>query len=132
MEFCCKTLNEVIKVISNELRGNSSQIMKTFCYCICCELFAEILESVHFLHESNIIHRDLKPANILITDGINERFVKLADFGPSVTFVFIDQSHTQGSGTMKYMTPEVRRTRKHNTKADIYSLGVIILLENEN
>jgi serine/threonine protein kinase len=62
----------------------------------------------------------------LITHGINGRFVKLGDFGLSVTHEFNDQSHTQCSGTMKYMAPEVMRTRKYNTKVDIYSLGVII------
>jgi serine/threonine protein kinase len=86
----------------------------------------EIVECVHYLHVKNIIHRDLKPANILITDGINGRFVKLGDFGLSVIHEFNDQSHTLGSGTMKYMAPEVIKSSKYDTKADIYSLGVII------
>ncbi len=53
-------------------------------YYICCELLTEITECAHYLHGRNVIHRDLKPANILITDGINGRFVKLRDFGLSV------------------------------------------------
>jgi serine/threonine protein kinase len=61
----------------------------------------------------------------LITDGINGRFVKLGDFGLSVTHQF-NESHTQCSGTLKYMAPEVIKSRKYDTKADIYSLGVII------
>jgi serine/threonine protein kinase len=62
----------------------------------------------------------------LVSDGINGRFVKLADFGLSVIHEFNDQSHTRGSGTFNYMAPEVMRTRKYDTKADIYRLGVII------
>jgi serine/threonine protein kinase len=73
----------------------------------------------------NIIHRDLKPANILITDGINGRFVKLADFGISVIHQYIDETHTQFSGTLQYMAPEVIKSRKYDTKADIYSIGII-------
>ncbi len=126
MEFCCKTLKKVIEDLLNEFRENAQQMMKTLCYFICCELLTEIIECVHFLHVRNIIHRDLKPANILITDGINGRFIKLGDFGLSVNHEFNDQSHTQGSGTIKYMASEVMRTRKYDRKADIYSLGVII------
>jgi serine/threonine-protein kinase len=97
MEFCCQTLNEIIKLLTNKM-------IKTLCYYICCELFIEIMECVNYLHGRNAIHRDLKPANILITDGINGRFIKLADFGLSVIHEFFDQSHTQCSGTLKYIT----------------------------
>ncbi len=105
---------------------NGSQNMKALSYYICCELFTETIECVHYLQGRNVIHRDLKPANILITNGINERFVKLADFGLSVNHEFIDQSHTQCSGTIKYMAPEVLISRKYDTKADIFSLGRIV------
>jgi serine/threonine protein kinase len=100
--------------------------MKTLCYYICCELLTEIIESVRYLHVRNVIHRNLKAANILITDGINGRFVKLADFGLSVNHEFNDQSHTQDTGTLKYIAPEVGNSRKYNMKADIYSLGIIV------
>jgi serine/threonine protein kinase len=126
MEFCCKTLKEVIEYLLTELRENGQQIIKSLCYFIRCELLTEIIECVHFLHVKNIIHRDLKPANILITDGINGRFVKLVDFGVSVNHEFDDQSHTEASGTWKYMAPEVKISRKYDTKAVIFSLGKIV------
>jgi hypothetical protein len=126
MEFCCKTLKEVIEYLLNELRENAQQMTKTLCYFICCEFLTEIIECVHFLHIRNIIHGDLKPANILITDGVNGRFVKLGDFGLSVIHEFNEQTHTQYSGTLKYMAPEVFASRKYNSKADIYSLGKIL------
>jgi serine/threonine protein kinase len=126
MEFCFQTLAEVMKYLSELFLENGSKIRQYFCYFISCELLTEILECVNFLHERNVIHRDLKPANILITDGINGRFVKLADFGLSVIHEFIDQSHTQFRGTPKYMSPEVFASRDYNLKADIYSLGKIV------
>jgi alpha-tubulin suppressor-like RCC1 family protein len=126
MEFCCQSLNDLIKQLSLELRINAQQYFLHLCYYICCELLTEIIECVHYLHERNVIHRDLKPANVLITDGINGRFVKLGDFGLSVNHEFNDQSHTQCRGTPKYMAPEVFISRKYDLKADIYSLGKIV------
>jgi serine/threonine protein kinase len=131
MEFCCQTLKEVMKTLSQLFLENDSKISKTsktWSYFISCELLIEIIECVDYLHKQNppIIHRDLKPANILVSNGINGKFVKLADFGLSVIHEPIDQSHTQGVGTDKYKAIEVIRSRKYNTKADIYSLGVIV------
>jgi hypothetical protein len=128
MEFCCQTLKEVIEYLLNELRENAQQMNKSLCYFICCELLTEIIECVDYLHKQNppIIHRDLKPANILITDGINGRFIKLGDFGLSVIHEFKEQTHTQYSGTLTYMAPEVITSRKYDSKADIYSLGKIV------
>jgi serine/threonine protein kinase len=57
------------------------------------------------------------------TDG---RFVKLADFGLAKLQESEDQSNTRGVGTNKYMAPEVYTSRKYGTKADVFSLGVII------
>ncbi len=64
MEFCCQTLNKVMKQLSNKMKENDLEMMKTLCYFIYCELLSEIIECVHYLHGNNIIHRDLKPANI--------------------------------------------------------------------
>jgi serine/threonine protein kinase len=47
-------------------------------------------------------------------------------FGLSVIHEFIDQSHTQDTGTLKYIAPEVRISQKYNMKADIYSFGKIV------
>ncbi len=126
MEFCSQTLTEVMKYLSKLFLENDAKIKKSLSYFISCELLTEIIECIHYLHQRNVIHRDLKPANILVSDGINGRFVKLADFGLSVIHEFIDQSHTQESGTIKYMAPEVIKSRKYDTKADIYSLGIIV------
>jgi serine/threonine protein kinase len=39
---------------------------------------------------------------------------------------FDGQSHTKYKGTIRYAAPEVMGSRKYDTKADIYSLRVII------
>ncbi len=53
-----------MKQLSNKMKENDLEMMKTLCYFIYCELLSEIIEFVHYLHGNNIIHRDLKPANI--------------------------------------------------------------------
>jgi serine/threonine protein kinase len=125
MEFCSRTLRETIQLLNKELDQKMNQALTRIGYFISCELLIEILESVNILHKINIIHRDLKPTNILISEGTNGKFVKIADFGLA-TIHNKNESHTQGSGTFKYMAPEVLRKRNYDTKADIYSLGVII------
>jgi serine/threonine protein kinase len=124
-------LNDIEKSYGTiEIRAKNRKIvmLPKIAYVITCELFKEILGSVNYLHNHKppVIHRDLKPANILITDESSGRFVKLGDFGLAVNHEFEDQSHTEGTSTLKYIAPEVFKSRKYGTKADIYSLGVIL------
>ncbi len=84
-------------------------------YYISSQLFKEILEGVHYLHKRKVIDRDLKPNNVLI-----------ADFGLATIHEFSGQSHTKYKGTIRYAAPEVMSSTKYDTKADIYSLGVIL------
>jgi serine/threonine protein kinase len=61
----------------------------------------------------------------LLIETINGYKVKLTDFGLSTYHEFIDQSHSKYTGDRRYRAPEIDG-RKYNTKADIYSLGVIM------
>jgi serine/threonine protein kinase len=124
MEYLPNTLTKILKQLKVEL-NNSKLKLSTF-YYIASVFLVELLECVDHLHNWNkpIIHRDLKPDNILITDGIDGRFIKLADFGLSTLHEFSEQPHSQ-VGTINYIAPEVP-SQNYNTKADIYSLGAII------
>jgi serine/threonine protein kinase len=77
-------------------------------------------------HEAGIVHRDLKPANIMIRE--HDGAVKVLDFG------IAKDLHSQSGitrigtfvGTPAYCAPEQIRGRELDTRADIYSLGVIL------
>ncbi len=107
---------------------NSSQTITRIGYYISSELLIEILESVDYLHKQNppIIDRDLMPSNIQIDFGINGRFVKLSDFGFAKFHEIEGQPHTRDIGSIKYRVIGIKEEKKYNTKADVYSLSVII------
>jgi serine/threonine protein kinase len=127
MELCFNTLEGIVEQKLNDFKRKRFELMNEIEYFISSELFIEILEAVNYLHslKPQIIHRDLKPTNILITEGLNGRYVKIADFCLSTIHKFDEQTRTQDLGTPKYVAPEVARGRTYDTKADIYSLGVI-------
>lgn len=110
--------------ISNKTRSKtlSSSVSKYSRYQICTQL----INVIKFLHSCNpaIIYRDLKPENIMI-DRFNN--VKLTDFG---LCRYMPESSeyklTGGTGTIRYMAPEVYMGRHYDLKADVYSLGFIL------
>jgi serine/threonine protein kinase len=126
MELCLMSLKELIKQLNKEFDQKQYEVMTPLGYYISSELFKEIVESVDYLHKQKVIHRDLKPNNILITDGMNGRFVKIADFGLATIQEFDEQSHTKYMGTIRYAAPEVMSGKYYDLKVDIYSLGVIL------
>ena len=131
MEFCEYDLKTII-TLKNQFNSSLNAIN----YYISYELFREILECVQYLHSRDppIIHRDLKPENILIqmNNEKSRRFVKLCDTGLAIDHKIQTYSQSQrslshrlGVGTTGFMAPEVFNQLKFNTKADIFSIGVI-------
>lgn len=77
------------------------------------------------------MHRDIKGANILTgSDGT----IKLTDFGTSKYFHEWDKSDKENllnnksfKGTPFWMAPEIICRTGHNTPADIWSVGCVVL-----
>jgi serine/threonine protein kinase/tetratricopeptide (TPR) repeat protein len=97
-------------------------------------LFIPVCKAVQHAHQKGIIHRDLKPSNVLIAlyDGMPAP--KVIDFGVAKATA---QKLTEGTvftevgqmvGTLEYMAPEQAELNNLDidTRADIYSLGVIL------
>ncbi len=98
------------------------------------ELFVPICQAIQHAHQKGIVHRDLKPANILVTLVDGRAVPKVIDFGVAKATAgkLIDQSMSTGFGaivgTLEYMAPEQAgfSSVDIDTRADIYSLGVIL------
>jgi len=83
----------------------------------------QISLALSYLHKLKIIHRDLKPANVFIDADDN---VKLGDFGVVKmmrTFMLFGQTQI---GTPLYMSPEIYKRERYDTKADMWALGCIL------
>ena len=125
-EYYPFNLKEIIDIKRKFFENKSTKSFKIIDYFISYNLFEEILECVHYLHQRNIIHRDLKPANILVAEEEKDgKFVRLCDFGLSIYHNHQDQSHTKGQGTFAYMAPEVKNGSQYSTKADIFTLSLV-------
>ncbi|KAF2498121.1 Ste11-type MAPKK kinase [Lophium mytilinum] len=95
----------------------------------------QILTGLGYLHSCDIIHRDIKGANILVD---NKGSVKISDFGISKRVEASSLLSTPGSGkkgnqrvslqgSVFWMAPEVVRQTAYTRKADIWSLGCLIV-----
>ena len=104
----------------------------------------QILVGISYLHRKDIIHRDIKGANILIdTQGI----VKITDFGISTKLPKRvrnqwlkkklageedgeeedDERKASLQGSVYWMAPEVVKQITITSKADIWSIGCVII-----
>ena len=84
-------------------------------------IIREILRGLEYLHSTARIHRDIKPANILLTD---KGEVKIADFGVSAELTRTLTKRDSFVGTPNWMAPEMLDGAKHNSKVDIWALGI--------
>lgn len=82
--------------------------------------FNEILNGFKTLVKHNVIHRDFKLANILKHNGS----LKISDFGFSKLMAKCDLTQTL-IGSPLNMAPEIIEGLPYNSKADIWSLGVV-------
>jgi calcium/calmodulin-dependent protein kinase I len=80
-----------------------------------------IIDAIRYLHECGIVHRDLKvpilplkPENCVFSSKLQDRVIKLIDFG--VSQIIPDETHLMSSlvGTPLYMAPEILSGKKYN------------------
>jgi eukaryotic-like serine/threonine-protein kinase len=98
------------------------------------ELFIPVCQAVQHAHQKGVIHRDLKPSNVLIALYDGKPVPKVIDFGVAkatsqkLTEQTLYTEVGQIVGTLEYMAPEQAELNNLDidTRADIYSLGVIL------
>lgn len=98
------------------------------------ELFICLARAVQHAHQKGVIHRDLKPSNVIVALRDGTPTLKVIDFGIAKAIgsrlgnqTLVTQVGT-ALGTPAYMSPEQAETvtLDIDTRADIYSLGVIL------
>jgi serine/threonine-protein kinase len=88
-------------------------------------ILTQIISGLKTIHGQNIVHRDLKPANVFLTDAM---VIKLLDFGLVKMLDYTTLTAAPGAliGTPLYIAPEILRGEPVDSRADFYSLGVLI------
>jgi NIMA (never in mitosis gene a)-related kinase len=87
------------------------------------DIFAQTCFAVEYCHRQNVVHRDLKPQNIFM--AASDR-IKLGDFGMSEMLEDSNATTPMHVGTPLYFSPEMVTEQPCGTKADMWSLGVIL------
>jgi serine/threonine protein kinase/formylglycine-generating enzyme required for sulfatase activity len=96
------------------------------------ELMQPICSGIAAAHRQKIVHRDLKPLNVMIQEGIPiAEGTKILDFGLAkiksgeLLGSFVAAQTTGLMGSPFYMAPEQWSDEPPDTRADVYSLGVM-------
>jgi eukaryotic-like serine/threonine-protein kinase len=85
-----------------------------------------ILEALEYSHRAGVVHRDIKPGNVMVTPTGQ---IKVMDFG--IARAVSDSSSTVAEttsilGTAAYFSPEQAKGESVDTRADLYSTGVVL------
>jgi calcium/calmodulin-dependent protein kinase I len=99
--------------------------MKKFDESIARNMVFEMLKAIAYLHENDLAHCDLKPKNLLLQQKDDDSSVMLADFG-FARKVYSPNSLTKQCGTPYFVAPEILLRKGYDTKADLWSVGVIM------
>ena len=88
------------------------------------QILRETISALQYLHSFKppIIHRDIKPENLLLNEGGR---VLLADYGWS-NFEMGGDVRKTFCGTPEYIAPEMLSKKGHDTRVDIWSIGILM------
>jgi serine/threonine protein kinase len=96
----------------------------------------DTLSVLRATHALGIVHRDIKPENIFFHERAGDKMLKVLDFGiaRAVAYVAPDTAPrlaipTQAGalvGSPRFMSPEAAAGKQVDTRADLYSLGLVL------
>ncbi|KAL7717046.1 Protein kinase [Entamoeba marina] len=108
-------LTEILTQYENGLRMNEQQM---------AYVLREVMKGLLYLHNRHKIHRDIKSDNILIS---SDGSVKIGDFGYAAQLTSQRNKRNSIVGTPYWMAPEVIRNKLYDAKADIWSIGIMMM-----
>ena len=89
---------------------------------------SHVVQAISRAHEEGFVHRDLKPDNVFLVEGGDELVAKVLDFGTAKALLGPDLALTKTGammGTPAYASPEQIAGGEVDTRADLWSLGVM-------
>ena len=85
-------------------------------------IVGQLASGLDAAHSRGVIHRDIKPSNILMTE---DGTAKIADFGITLVESSSLTQDMRDLGTPAYMSPEQVLGNALDSRADLFSLGVL-------
>lgn len=86
------------------------------------KIIRQVAKALAAIHKLNICHRDIKPANIMVDDALR---VKVTDFGIAKLPDSLLTHQSELMGSPAYMAPESFVSANVDSRADIFSLGIV-------
>ncbi|KAJ0378838.1 hypothetical protein COL26b_002903 [Colletotrichum chrysophilum] len=132
----CSSSSEYLNIFLEYVPGGSVQTMLNSYGALPEPLVRsfvrQILTGLSYLHNRDIIHRDIKGANILVD---NKGTIKISDFGISkkleasniLSGANNNKHRPSLQGSVFWMAPEVVKQTSYTRKADIWSLGCLVV-----
>lgn len=132
----CSSTTEHLNIFLEYVPGGSVQTMLNSYGAIREPLIRnfvrQIVTGLAYLHGREIIHRDIKGANILVD---NKGGIKISDFGISkkmeASSILSGPANNKNrpslQGSVFWMAPEVVKQTSYTRKADIWSLGCLVV-----
>ncbi|KAK3930130.1 Serine/threonine-protein kinase Nek8 [Frankliniella fusca] len=92
------------------------------------QMFSQIVQGLHYIHDQKILHRDLKTHNIFVSHEpsiYSMPILKIGDFGISKVLASQSKASTV-LGTPSYLSPELCQGQTYDERSDIWALGCIL------
>jgi serine/threonine protein kinase len=108
------------------LISHHRQVARIFPLDIALQIASQLSDALAYAHKLNIVHCCVKPTNVLL--DLEQEKAKLSDFGMAVIRGM--SGLCKSTRLLKhedYMAPEINQGEGYDERADVYSLGILLL-----